>query len=114
MSDDNVRLFKFLRLYCQASAVAVVGIGCMVLIGWAFHVEFLKSILPGLVTMKANTALSLALSAASLLIQLSNPPPGSQRYLGRVIALLVTLLAIRDGDRIRLWLGSRNRPDIVS
>ena len=97
MPDRNTRLFEFLWIYCQGSAIAVVAIGCMVLIGWAFHIEVLKSILPGLVTMKANTALSLVLSAASLLLQLPYPPPGSQRFIGRVSALLVLLLAFATG-----------------
>ena len=66
MSNPNVRFFKALRTYCDTAAAAVVALGCLVLFGWAVHIQILKSVLPGLVTMEAKTALSLALSGISL------------------------------------------------
>ena len=45
---------------------SVAAIACAVLYGWAFQISVLKSILPGLTTMKANTALGLLASAASV------------------------------------------------
>ena len=66
MSDPDPRLFKSLRTYCNASALTAVGVGCLVLYGWAFHVESLKTCLPGLAAMKANAALGFAFSGASL------------------------------------------------
>src|SRR5580658_937463 len=66
MSDPNPDRFKLLRIYCEASSIAAVVLGCLVLCGWAFHIEILKTVLPGLVTMKANTALGIAFSGASL------------------------------------------------
>jgi diguanylate cyclase (GGDEF)-like protein/PAS domain S-box-containing protein len=62
MSEPNARHFKLLRICCKASAIAAVGLGCVVLCGWAFHIERLKSVLLGLVAVKANTAVGLALS----------------------------------------------------
>jgi len=44
MSDSDARRFTLLRLYCGASAIAAVGMGCLVLLGWEFHIEFLMSV----------------------------------------------------------------------
>src|SRR5580700_2259744 len=93
MSEPNARLFRNLCLYCQVTAIGVTALGCLVLYGWAFHIEALKSILPGLVTMKVNTALGLIFSAASLLLQLpdaSRPALTTRARIAHFLALLVT------------------------
>ena len=93
MSEPNARLFRNLCLYCQVTAIGVTALGCLVLYGWAFHIEALKSILPGLVTMKVNTALGLIFSAASLLLQLpgaSRPALTARTRIAQFLALLVT------------------------
>ena len=60
----------------QLMAWAVILIGLIVLIGWAFDIENLKVILPGYVSMKANTAICFVLSGAALLTgHLSSPCP---------------------------------------
>jgi PAS domain S-box-containing protein len=92
MSDHDARLFKFLRMYCEASAIAAVGVGCLVLCGWAFHIELLKSVLPGLVVMKANTALGLAFSGTSLWLLLPGESHTRRGHIARFLALLVTLI----------------------
>jgi PAS domain S-box-containing protein len=91
MSDQDSRVFKLLRMYCEASAIAVVGLGCLVLFGWALHIELLKSLYPGLVVMKANTALGLAFSGTSLWMLL----PGASRTRSLVVArCLASLVAL--------------------
>jgi diguanylate cyclase (GGDEF)-like protein/PAS domain S-box-containing protein len=92
MSDVNARLFKSLRLYCQASAIAVVAIGCLVLIGWEFHVDYLMTVLPGLVSMKANTAVGLGLSAISLWLLLPGESRSLRGHAARLLALIVVLI----------------------
>lgn len=49
-----------------AIAITVFVIGCVVILGWMFDIALLKSVLPGLVTMKANTAMGFILGGASL------------------------------------------------
>lgn len=43
------------------------ALGLMVLVGWAFHVSTLVSIIPGLAAMKANAAAAFLLAGAALL-----------------------------------------------
>ena len=93
MLEPDVHRLKRLRIYCRACAIAVAGLGCMVLCGWALQIEALKSVFPGLVTMKANTAFSLVFSAASLWLLLPCPCAGGRRHFGRALALVVTLIA---------------------
>jgi diguanylate cyclase (GGDEF)-like protein/PAS domain S-box-containing protein len=92
MSDPNARRFKFLRMYCEASAIAAVGIGCVVLCGWAFRIEVLKSILPGLVAMRANTALGLALCGISLWLLLPEESHTRRTRIAHFLAMLVVLI----------------------
>ena len=47
-------------------SLAVAALGISVLAGWAFDIGWLKSVLPGLVTMKANTALATLFCGAGL------------------------------------------------
>ena len=92
MPEPNTRLFKYLRMYCRAAALAAVGAGCAVLAGWAFHVGLLKSFLPGIVPMKFNTALGLILCGTSLWLILPNEPREGRRNTGRFLALLAALV----------------------
>ena len=44
----------------------IIGVGVLVLLGWAWHISWLKSLLPGFVAMKANAAAGFVLSGMSL------------------------------------------------
>ena len=75
--------------YC---ALAGVVLGCSVLVGWLLDIASLKSVLPGLVTMKPNTALGFCLAGGALL--LTGSPSGSRRAKrwGYALATLLALL----------------------
>ena len=58
-----------LQSFSKKAGIAVIAIGCTVILGWIFDLQFLKSILPGLPSMKVNTAVCFILGGISLLIQ---------------------------------------------
>ncbi|MFB3895169.1 MAG: ATP-binding protein [bacterium] len=74
------------------SSVIVILIGCMVLIGWVFNIGLLKSILPNLVSMKANTAICFILSGISLLLSIPENAKKSVKHIARGCAGLVLLI----------------------
>lgn len=92
MSDHGTRPFKVLRMYCDASAFAGAGVGSLALFGWAFHIEYLKSVLPGLVTMKANAALGLAFSGTSLWLLVPGESRTRRGHIARFFAFVVVMI----------------------
>ena len=64
---DPRKLALLLRTSRVISAV-VIAVGLVVLYGWIAHIPALLSVLPGLVSMKANTAICIVCCGASLLI----------------------------------------------
>ena len=91
-SFSSVQRMRFLQFYCNASAIGVSATGGLILCGWAFHIEMLKSVLPGGVAIKPNMALLLVLSGTSLWLLLPGDARPPLRYIARVLAMLVTVI----------------------
>src|SRR5579862_897366 len=71
-----------------AGVVAVIGIA--VIAGWLFGLESLMTVLPGLIRMKANTAVGFLFAAVALYLAYN----GKHRTLQAISALLVSLIAM--------------------
>jgi len=61
--------FSSFKSISKGISLFVAGVGCLVLMGWALDIAALKSVLPGLVSMKSNTALLFVLCGISLWMQ---------------------------------------------
>lgn len=83
-SDVSIVLAARFRSAARMLGLSVAAVGLLVLIGWAFAIPVLTSVMPGLATMKPNTALGFILAGSSLALAGRG---GSQRRRGSQIAL---------------------------
>src|SRR5258708_1058477 len=87
--------FKALHGVVLVASLLVVALGVTVMIGWAFNITALKSVLPGLVTMKVNTALGMVLCGGALVLLSSEKSAAiSVRILISGIALIAIALGV--------------------
>lgn len=67
-------------------------VGALVLMGWTFDIPLLMTVLPGTVSMKANTALGFMLAGASLALLARPGTSGGRVWVGRVLAVAVVVI----------------------
>ena len=77
----------------KVSAVVCASTGLTVLLGWLGHFPLLRSVLPGAVEMKANTALGLLAAGVSLWL-VTYPASVRWRFTGQALALAVCALGL--------------------
>ena len=75
-----------------AGALTIL-LGLLVLVAWVLGIPSLKSVIPGAVEMKANTALGLVLAGGALSL-LAGPGPASFQVAARTMAGGVALLGV--------------------
>lgn len=92
MLDPRWRRLARLRQYCNASCIASILTGGLVLCGWIFRLGLLRSALLGSATMEVNTALGLVFLGASLWLLLPDPPRRAHRYGGQLLGVLVSCI----------------------
>jgi len=90
----NSRLLSAYRRTSHAAGGIVIGIAVLVMAGWLFNISAFKTILPGLATMKANTALAFGLIGISLLLASSNHENLWVRIVSNACAALAILIAV--------------------
>ncbi len=84
-----------LKVLPQWAGALVILLGVLALAGWLLDVSTLKTVFPGLVAMKANTAICFILAAWSLLLRAGPEPTGGGRLvLGRGLAAIVVAVGL--------------------
>jgi PAS domain S-box-containing protein len=73
--------------------MVAVAIGVVALVGWSFDVAPLRSVLPGMAAIQANTAFGFVLSGSALLLLVRAPAQSRQQFFGRGLACLAIALA---------------------
>lgn len=92
MITQTGRHFIFpLRPLSQFGSATAIVVGLLVLVGWISDISFLKSVLPGLTTMKANTALAFILAGVSLWILQRKETSQRTRRVGQACAAFVAM-----------------------
>ena len=97
MSTDHTHHTSVVPKFTFRVAALVVVAGSMVLVGWAFDIAVLKSILPGWVSMKANTAVCFILIGVALLLttrQSALSTPHSAILFSRLARFCVLLVGL--------------------
>ncbi len=84
----------FLDRTVRVGAVAVVLAGAVVMAGWILDIALLKSLLPGLATMKTNTACGFIAGGAALWLLYTSARGSVSHYVGRGLAVIVMTLGI--------------------
>lgn len=93
-SETNSRAVS-LRVFSLGASLAVVATGTFVLFGWWLDIATLKSVLPGMATMKVNTALGFVLCGTALWLKHSaSRQPASARVLANLFAWAALLIGV--------------------
>ena len=77
---------------CAAAGSGVCLIACVVLAGWVLGVETLKSVSPGMIAMKVNTAVTFILAGTTLLLVRAESPRHPQQRAACLCAAAVALI----------------------
>src|SRR5258706_6192752 len=93
-SELNSRLLSSYRNASRAAGGIVFAIGFLVLMGWLFNIPTLKSILPSLATMKANSGLAFVLAGTSLLLTTNKHQNQRITFIAKACATLMVLVGL--------------------
>ncbi|BDG08040.1 hybrid sensor histidine kinase/response regulator [Anaeromyxobacter paludicola] len=94
MDSDQASFGVSFRHFGRALGAAVALAGALVLCGWLFHLQALKTLAPGHASMKANAALGMLLGGLAVWILAPEPRSRGARRLGMALGLAVALLGL--------------------
>jgi len=92
------------KAFSRFSAGFVLVMPCLILAGWTYDIEILKSIVPGLKAMNPASAVTFLLVGAALLLQSYGSGEGIRRRWVATLAIMVTLAGLlRIGGYLFQW-----------
>ncbi len=80
--------------FAALAAALTICIASTTLMGWAYDIPTLKTIAPGLATMKINTAVALLLCGLGLLLKVVWGARSIVRHIATVLAMLAAAMAL--------------------
>ena len=83
---------KSLWRISRAAGVFVILVSCFVILGWIFDIQFLKSVYPTFVSMKANTAVAFLLAGIALFLFSGEQNNESEKLAASLFSLIVILI----------------------
>jgi len=92
--DSHNRLNMWINAFPRLAGAIAVATGTTVIVGWIFGIEILKSLHPGMVSMKANAALAFILAGTSLLLLHSSAKSMKMKRVAQSLALLVIVIGL--------------------
>ncbi len=93
-SSASLSVVSGLRRISVVCAGVAAALAVVVLFGWTLHIEILKRLLPGLPSMKANTAVCFLLASCSLIAYRRSVPRSALRRVAAVGSAVVVLVGV--------------------
>lgn len=90
----TVRNRTILTRFSRATAMLSIVVGLIVLCGWYAHVVYFLTLMPGLATMKANTAACFVALGGALLLRVDPPSRAWRVVLRQALAVAVALIGL--------------------
>ena len=92
-SEDHTRFNWWINALPRVVGVTAIAAGSIVIVGWIFDIQLLMSILPNLVSMKANAAIAFVIAGMALLLR-APLASARQRMVSRFMAFLLLLVGL--------------------
>jgi PAS domain S-box-containing protein len=96
MSESDPTIARRLGQFVSGCSVLAVTFGLWVLAGWTLHIQIVKSILPGQIAVKANTAVCFILIGFALWMLRKEQPSGAAawRLAAKTAAIIVSVVGL--------------------
>ena len=93
-NPTDSRIARILARYVSFCCLLAIAFGLVTLAGWAFHLQLLKSLVPGHAAVKANTGACFVLLGVALWLLSRERPSNRSRVVAQLLALIVSVVGL--------------------